>query len=116
MRRPIPSLMNSYAHFVDKTLHLLFLIFVVLAGWLLAFVGQIQARRARKPGDPRPAPIKFLVGISIFGGILGGEFLVGAYLKSAALDEVKPKLNAEVEAMAVDGRPVRNQVMNSLLP
>jgi len=97
--------MHHFAHLVDRTVNSLQPIFILIAlgGWAVALVGQISAYRSRKPGAPRPISGKFIVGMLVFAGVIGGEFAIGGFLKSAALDEVKPKLTANIEAVTING-------------
>jgi hypothetical protein len=99
--------MHSFIHMADKTVHSLQPVFILIAlgGWALAMVGQISAYRSRKPGSPRPISRKFIVGVLVFAGTIGGEFAISAVLKSAALDEISPKLSADIEAVTVNGAP-----------
>jgi hypothetical protein len=97
--------MHHFAHVVDGAVHSLQPIFILIAfgGWATAIVGQISAYRSRKPGSPRPISGKFIAGMLVFAGVIGGEFAIGGFLKSAALDEVKPKLTANIEAVTING-------------
>jgi hypothetical protein len=94
--------MHSLAHLVDRTVSSLqpVLILVALGGWAIAFAGQIVTRR---PGSPRPVSAMFVAGGLIFAGIIGGEFLIGAYLKSVALNEIHPQLSADIGSLTVNG-------------
>jgi len=47
-----------------------------------------------------------IAGCLVFAGIIGGEFALGAYVKSAALNEIHPRLFASIEAMTVNGTQV----------
>ncbi len=97
--------MRSEAHFAARVVHLLqpVLILVAVAAWVIALVGQISAYRARKPGEPRRVAARFALGIIVFLGVIGLEFAMDAYLKSAALEEIRPKLNADVKSVNVNG-------------
>jgi hypothetical protein len=97
--------MHSFAHLVDRTVNSLqpVLILVALAGWAMAFVGQIVAQRSRKPDSPKTVSAMFVTGGLIFAGIIGGEFALGAYVKSAALNEIHPKLSADIRSLTVNG-------------
>ena len=99
--------MDSFAHLLDGTVHSLqpILILLILGSWALAMVGQISAHRSRKPGSPRPISGKFILGMAVFASIIGGEFAIGVFLKSAALKEVNPKLGAQVGAITVNEKP-----------
>jgi hypothetical protein len=102
--------MHPFAHLVDRAVHLLQPLFILIAlgGWLVAIIGQISAYRSRKPGSRRPISRKFLAGMLVFAGVIGGEFAIDAYLKSTALDEVKPKLTANIQAVSINGTPFDN--------
>lgn len=97
--------MHHFAHLVDRAVHWLQPIFILVAmgGWAIAIAGQISAYRSRKPGSPRPISGKFIVGMLVFAGIIGGEFAIAAFVKSAALDEVNPKLTDNIEALTING-------------
>ena len=51
----------------------------------------------------RPVSAMFVAGGLIFAGIIGGEFLIGAYLKSVALNEIHPQLSADIGSLTVNG-------------
>jgi hypothetical protein len=99
------SEMPHFAHVVDRAVDSFQPIFILIAlgGWATAIVGQISAYRSRKPGSPRPISGKFIAGMLVFAGVIGGEFAIGGFLKSAALDEVKPKLTANIDAVTING-------------
>jgi hypothetical protein len=79
------------------------LILIAMIGWVLAVVGQISAICSRKPGSRRPISGKFIAGMLIFAGIIGGEFAIDGLIKSAALEEIRPKLTSNIEAVTVNG-------------
>jgi hypothetical protein len=99
--------MHEFAHLVDRSAQSLqpVLILIAITSWILALVGQISAYRSRKPGSPRRMSGRFLIGMFIFAGIIGGEFAIDALIKSAALQEIKPKLSNNIEAVTVNGNP-----------
>ena len=96
--------MHHFAHLIDSSTHTLqpILIFIAMAGWALGVVGQISALRSRVPGSPRPISGKFIAGMLIFAGVIGGEFAISGVIKSAALEEIGPKLFGNIESMSVD--------------
>jgi hypothetical protein len=75
---------------------------VAVAAGVIALVGQISAYRARKPGETRPVSARLVLGIIVFT-VIWLEFATDAYLKSAALVEIKQKLNANVKLVTVNG-------------
>lgn len=96
--------MHHFAHLADRAVYSLQPIFILIAlgGWAIAMVGQITAYRSRKPGSQRPISGKFIAGMLVFAGVIGGEFAIAGLLKSAALDEVSPKLTANIEALTIN--------------
>ena len=38
----------------------------------------------------------------VFAGVIGGEFAIAGFLKSAVLDEVNPKLTANIETLTIN--------------
>jgi len=100
-----PCAMHQFAHLVDRAVHWLqpILIFIAMGGWAIAMIGQISAYRSRKPGSAWPISGKFIAGMLVFAGVIGGEFAIAAFVKSAALHEINPKLAANVEALTING-------------
>jgi len=96
--------MHDFADLLDRSAHLLqpILILVALTGWILTLVGQISAYRSRKLGSPRAISGKFVVGMLLFAGVIGGEFAIAGVVKSAALEEIKPKLSSNIEAVTIN--------------
>jgi hypothetical protein len=109
------SEMHHFAHLVDGAVHSLQPVFILIAlgGWATAIVGQISSYRSRKSGSSRRISGKFVAGMLVFAGVIGGEFAIGGFLKSAALDEVKPKLTASIGAVTING--TRSDKTNELL-
>jgi hypothetical protein len=100
--------MQSFAHLVDTATYTLqpVLILIALSGWVIALVGQISATRSRKPWAARPISRMFVAGCIIFAGIIGSEFALAAYVKSAALNEIHPRLVADIELVTANDKQV----------
>lgn len=94
--------MPDFAHFVDALFYRLWpaLIVAALIAWgvgLLGYVSGSQVGRRR-----------FFASMFVFAGIIGGFFAVSAFIKHAALSEIKPRLSADVERVTVNGSDVNN--------
>lgn len=100
--------MYSFAHVLDKTIQPLqpFIIGIALIIWAIAFVNQIRDIRAQPFfSPPRTISRTFFVCALLFGGIIASEFAVGAFINAAALDEIRPILLGELEAITINGKP-----------
>ena len=99
--------MVDFAHLLDRLLPSAapFLIALAAILWLIAFgVGVVETWR-RPLRAQRRRPIFFRAATGFLVIVL---FLCGAavFLGQAALDELRPRLNAPVEQVLVDGAPI----------
>jgi hypothetical protein len=99
--------MHDFAHLLDRTIHPLqpAIILIALIAWGFAAVGQASTIRSRLPISPQPLSRMFITGASIFVAIIGGELAISEVIRFAALDEIRPKLSADIEAVTVNGTP-----------
>ena len=99
--------MFEFAHFLDRFLQVAapYLITVAVLLWAVAF-GKAALDARRQPLGTRPRQSRVFVGaatgfLAIVLSLCGGA----VFLSHAALDELRPRLNAQVTEMAVNGRP-----------
>jgi hypothetical protein len=99
--------MPNFVHSLDRIIYPLqpFIILIALIVWGFAAIDQISAIRSRMPGSPQWVSRKFIASALVFVGIIGGEFAVATIIKLAALNEIRPKLSADVEAVSLDNVP-----------
>ena len=99
--------MPEFAHSVDRLLHTAepYLICVAVVLWAIAFGAAAVGIWRRAWGMPRrPSPLFIWPGIgflAIIFAIVGGA----VFLSHAARDEVRPRLNAAVTDIRVNGAP-----------
>jgi len=100
--------MHLDAHSTARVISLLrpILILAAVGAWAFAMYGQISAYRARKPGEPRPISARFALGILVFMSIIGLDFAIDSYLESAAVQDIRPRLDADILSVTVNGTRV----------
>jgi hypothetical protein len=97
---------NNFAHTIDRFEPLLLAVFVPIAllGWLYGFVAKAGTRRRLMAWEPIDQDARFVLGLGVFGAVLGGMFMVGSYVNTATLDETSSRLSAKIERVNVDGK------------
>jgi hypothetical protein len=99
--------MNHFAHLLDANVHSLqgAIIAVAVLAWLVIAAITVRARGSQ-PVEPKwPPPSYRTAAILVFVGIIGGEFAIGGFIRSAALNEIRPKLAGGVQTVMVDNAP-----------
>jgi hypothetical protein len=101
---------NNFAHTIDRFEPLLLAVFVPVAllGWFYGFVAKAGTRRRLMAWEPIDQDARFVLGLGVFGAILGGTFMVGSYVNAAALDEISSRLSAKIERVTVNGQLFEN--------
>ena len=94
--------MPDFAHFVDALTYRMLpaLIVAALIAWGVALLGHVSGSKVGRG--------KFFAGMLVFAGIIGGMFAVSAFIEHSALNEIKPRLFANVEKVTVNGSEVNN--------
>lgn len=94
--------MPDLAHFVDALFYRLWpaLMVAALIAWGAALLGHFSGSQVGRR--------RFFASILVFPGIIGGIFAVSAFIKHAALEEIRPTLFANVERVTVNGSDVNN--------
>ena len=100
--------MADFAHFVDRTLHGAepYLIAVAVILWAIAFGTAATATWRRPLGAQSQPPRIFFRAATGFLVIVLSICAAGLFISHAALDELRPRLNALVTDVLVDGMPV----------
>jgi hypothetical protein len=99
--------MLEFAHFLDRFLEVAspYLITVAVILWAIAFgTAAIGVWRRSQGAPPRQPPLFVWAGLGFLTIVLS---LCGAavFLSHAAIDELRPRLNAPVREVVVNGRP-----------
>jgi hypothetical protein len=99
--------MGAFAHLLDRTIYPVqpLIIGIALFIWVLAFIIQIRSARASGVSGLRGMSPAFFICILLFLAIIAVEFAVGAIIKAAALNEIRPVLSGELESIAINGNP-----------
>jgi hypothetical protein len=102
--------MIGFAHFLDNALHplQLYLIGAAILVWIISAVSMSRslARKSWILGAPRERPRGFLIGIVVFGAIIGGEFALSGLIGLGARMEIEPLLFGKIDAVTVNGTPI----------
>ena len=100
--------MADFAHLLDRMLHTAtpYLIAVAVMLWAVAF-GSGLFEAWRRPFGVRPQPPRiFFRAATGFLVIVLSICAAGLFISHAALDELRPRLNAPITDVLVDGMPV----------
>jgi hypothetical protein len=98
--------MHDFAHLLDRTIYPLQPVIILAAfiAWGLAAAGQISAIASKNTRNwRRTISPRFAAGSLIFVAIIGIEFGIAGVLRMAALEEIRPKLSADIESATVNG-------------
>src|SRR3981189_2126743 len=100
--------MADFAHFLDRMLQDVepYLITAGVILWIIAF-GTAAIATWRRPLGAQPQPSRiFFRAATGFLVIILSICAAGLFISHAALDEVRPRLNAPITDVLVDGMPV----------
>ena len=100
--------MADFAHFLDHMLQGVepYLIAVAVILWIIAF-GTAAIATWRRPLGAQPQPSRiFFRAATGFLIIILSICAAGLFINHAALDELRPRLNAPITDVLVDGMPV----------
>jgi hypothetical protein len=99
--------MIAFAHMLDNIAHSLTPILVLLAlcGWIYGVTARAWASRPLMSWEPRNRTARFFLGLLVFGGIIASFFVFGAIIKTAAREEMSPRLCSRIGSATVNGRP-----------
>jgi hypothetical protein len=100
--------MADFAHFLDRMLHGTepYLIAVAVILWVIAFATAAIATWRRRLGAQLQPPRIFFRAATGFLVLVLSICAAGLFISHAALDELRPILNAPVTDVLVDGTPI----------
>jgi hypothetical protein len=99
--------MNTFAHILDDLSPYVLGLFIALGllGWLYGFTARVWPSRRLMKWEPEDSSIRFVLGLFVFGAVIGSIFLFNSIIKSAALEEIRPRLSSRIESISINGKP-----------